>query len=90
MVKQDSRALLAARGASALALALATPGYAQSNDTFKIGVIAEVQAVAGSSIPQAAQLAADEQCLAGDAHRPADRDVAVPVQDRVAQQRVIF
>jgi branched-chain amino acid transport system substrate-binding protein len=65
MVKQESRALFAALGASALALALATPGYAQSSGTFKIGVIAEVQAVAGSSIPQAAQLAADEINAAG-------------------------
>src|ERR1700683_5444927 len=51
---------------AALALALATPGYAQSaSDPIKIGVIAEAQAVAGSSIPQAAQLAADEINAAG-------------------------
>jgi branched-chain amino acid transport system substrate-binding protein len=43
-----------------VALTLATPGYAQSSGSIKIGVIAETQAVAGSSIPQAAQLAADE------------------------------
>jgi branched-chain amino acid transport system substrate-binding protein len=65
MVKLEKRALFAALGASAVALALATPGYAQDNNTFKIGVIAEVQAVAGSSIPQAAQLAADEINAAG-------------------------
>jgi branched-chain amino acid transport system substrate-binding protein len=53
----DKRAAFAA-AATGLALALATPGYAA--DTIKIGVIAEAQAVAGSSIPQAAQLAADE------------------------------
>src|SRR5580698_7264988 len=53
----DKRAVIAA-GATCLALVLATPGYAE--DTIKIGVIAEAQAVAGSSIPQAAQLAADE------------------------------
>jgi len=47
------------------ALALATPGYAQSSEPIKIGVIAEAQAVAGSSIPQAAQLAADEINAAG-------------------------
>jgi branched-chain amino acid transport system substrate-binding protein len=52
-----------AAGASMLALALATPGHAE--DTIKIGVIAEAQAVAGSSIPQAAQLAADEINAAG-------------------------
>jgi branched-chain amino acid transport system substrate-binding protein len=58
----DNRAVFAA-AATGLALALATPGYAA--DTIKIGVIAEAQAVAGSSIPQAAQLAADEINAAG-------------------------
>jgi branched-chain amino acid transport system substrate-binding protein len=58
----DKRALFAA-AATGLALALAAPGYAA--DTIKIGVIAEAQAVAGSSIPQAAQLAADEINAAG-------------------------
>ena len=67
MSRHDKRSAFAALGASAavLALAVATPGYAQSTDTIKIGVIAEVQAVAGSSIPQAAQLAADEINAAG-------------------------
>jgi branched-chain amino acid transport system substrate-binding protein len=58
----DKRAVFTV-SAVALALALATPGYAE--DTIKIGVIAEAQAVAGSSIPQAAQLAADEINAAG-------------------------
>jgi branched-chain amino acid transport system substrate-binding protein len=58
----DKRAVVAA-AATGLALAVATPGYAA--DTIKIGVIAEAQAVAGSSIPQAAQLAADEINAAG-------------------------
>jgi branched-chain amino acid transport system substrate-binding protein len=58
----DKRALFAA-AATGLALALAAPGHAA--DTIKIGVIAEAQAVAGSSIPQAAQLAADEINAAG-------------------------
>jgi branched-chain amino acid transport system substrate-binding protein len=53
----DKRAVVAA-AATGFALVLAAPGYAA--DTIKIGVIAEAQAVAGSSIPQAAQLAADE------------------------------
>ena len=47
-------------GAAIAALAFATHGSAQAADPIKIGVIAEAQAVAGSSIPQAAQLAADE------------------------------
>jgi branched-chain amino acid transport system substrate-binding protein len=47
-------------GTALLALTVASPSYAQSNEPIKIGVIAEAQAVAGSSIPQAAQLAADE------------------------------
>ena len=45
--------------------ALAMPAYAQSNGPIKIGVIAEAQAVAGSSIPLAAQLAAEEINAAG-------------------------
>src|SRR5580658_6641853 len=65
MSKLGSRAVFAAFGASAVALALATPAFAQDTGPIKIGVIAEVQAVAGSSIPQAAQLAADEINAAG-------------------------
>jgi len=38
----------------------ALPAMAQTSDSIRIGVIAEAQAVAGSSIPSAAQLAADE------------------------------
>jgi branched-chain amino acid transport system substrate-binding protein len=59
--------MLAVLPASAafLALALATPTYAQTKEPIKIGVIAEAQAVAGSSIPLAAQLAADEINAAG-------------------------
>jgi len=49
---------------SALALcaaaSLAAPAARADGDSIKIGVIAEAQAVAGSSIPLAAQLAADE------------------------------
>jgi branched-chain amino acid transport system substrate-binding protein len=52
-----SAALLVAAGA--LALAIAPPASADEAP-IKIGVIAEAQAVAGSSIPQAAQIAADE------------------------------
>jgi len=52
-------------GAALAAVTFATPGQAQSNEPIKIGVIAEVQAVVGSSLPQAAQLAADEINAAG-------------------------
>ena len=51
--------------AAFLSLAAVSPGHAQSGQPIKIGVIAESQAVAGSSIPQAAQLAADEINAAG-------------------------
>jgi branched-chain amino acid transport system substrate-binding protein len=51
------RALL---GATALGLVAAASGQALAADPIKIGVIAEAQAIAGASIPQAAQLAADE------------------------------
>jgi branched-chain amino acid transport system substrate-binding protein len=49
-----------AGGAAALALVLTAPAGAQTKPPIRIGVIAEAQSVAGSSIPQAAQLAADE------------------------------
>jgi branched-chain amino acid transport system substrate-binding protein len=47
-------------GAAVLALSVGTGAEAQDKGPIKIGVIAEAQSVAGSSIPQAAQLAADE------------------------------
>lgn len=43
-----------------LALTTAPPSMAQNSGPIKIGVIAEAQSVAGSSIPHGAQLAADE------------------------------
>jgi branched-chain amino acid transport system substrate-binding protein len=46
-------------GATALGLVMVS-GQAMAADPIKIGVIAEAQAIAGASIPQAAQLAADE------------------------------
>ena len=49
-------------GAGGLAVALAAGPLASAQDSgpIKIGVIAEAQAIAGSSIPPAAQIAADE------------------------------
>ncbi|WP_092125193.1 ABC transporter substrate-binding protein [Bradyrhizobium erythrophlei] len=47
-------------GAAVFGLLAASPSGALAADTLKIGVIAEAQAIAGASIPQAAQLAADE------------------------------
>src|ERR1700760_5135682 len=46
-------------GATALSMVMVS-GQASAADPIKIGVIAEAQAIAGASIPQAAQLAADE------------------------------
>src|ERR1700724_4026138 len=66
MIKSQRRVfapIALAAGVSLSALALATPSHAK--DPIKIGVIAEAQSVAGSSIPQAAQLAADEINAAG-------------------------
>ena len=45
-------------GATALGLSLSSA--ANAADPIKIGVIAEAQAIAGASIPQAAQMAAEE------------------------------
>ena len=66
-----SKLVLLSTAAGIVGFAAATPSYAQSNTPIKIGVIAEAQAVAGSSIPQAAQLAADEINAAGgvDGHK---------------------
>jgi branched-chain amino acid transport system substrate-binding protein len=50
----------AALAASAAAICLAAPAYAQSGDPIKIGVIAEVQSIAGAATPGGAQIAADE------------------------------
>jgi branched-chain amino acid transport system substrate-binding protein len=47
-------------GATALGLLATASGQPLAADPIKIGVIAEAQAIAGASIPQAAQLAADE------------------------------
>jgi len=47
-------------GATALGLLTTVSTQAQAADPLKIGVIAEAQAIAGASIPQAAQMAADE------------------------------
>ena len=57
-----SAVLRGALGAASLALALGISPPASADDPapIKIGVIAEAQAVAGSSIPQAAEIAADE------------------------------
>jgi branched-chain amino acid transport system substrate-binding protein len=66
MSKLAKRVAAAACASSAvLALAFVTPGYAQAQAPIKIGVISEAQAVAASSIPLAAQLAADEINAAG-------------------------
>ena len=47
-------------GAAAFGLSALVSGQALAADPLKIGVIAEAQAIAGASIPQAAQMAADE------------------------------
>lgn len=54
-----------AAGAALAAFLLAPRAHGQGSAPIKIGVIAESTAVAGSSIPQAAQLAADEINHAG-------------------------
>ncbi|HXP76579.1 MAG TPA: ABC transporter substrate-binding protein [Stellaceae bacterium] len=51
--------------AACIGLALGTAAHAQTKEPIKIGVISEAQAVAGSSIPMGAQIAADEINAAG-------------------------
>src|SRR5271156_2419485 len=59
--------LRGALGAASLVLgfAIGPVAWAEDQGPIKIGVIAEIQAVVGSSLPQAAQLAADEINAAG-------------------------
>src|ERR1700757_4819840 len=52
--------LAAAIGAAFIAAAGFTQALAETKDPVRIGVIAEAQSVVGSSIPLAAQLAAEE------------------------------
>jgi branched-chain amino acid transport system substrate-binding protein len=52
--------LKASLAATAVALCLAAPAHAQSGDPIKIGVIAEVQSIAGADTGHGAQIAADE------------------------------
>src|SRR5271170_340612 len=54
------RSLRRLLGATALGLLATASAPAFAADPIKIGVIAEAQAIAGASIPQAAQMAADE------------------------------
>src|SRR5580698_8675885 len=44
----------------AIAACSASPAFSQANDPIKIGVIAEVQSIAGAATPGGAQIAADE------------------------------
>ncbi len=60
-----SVALRMAFGAAAVGALMTASGAAFAADPIRIGVIAEAQAIAGASIPQAAQLAADEINAAG-------------------------
>ena len=59
-ILRDCRPLRAVSGMTALCLPMTLAGHALAADPIKIGVIAEAQAIAGASIPQAAQMAADE------------------------------
>src|ERR1700744_1056104 len=52
--------LKATTALAAFAACAASPAFAQSGDPIKIGVIAEVQAIAGAATPGGAQIAADE------------------------------
>jgi branched-chain amino acid transport system substrate-binding protein len=60
MKKRLSVALRISLGAAAAGALMTAAGAALAADPIRIGVIAEAQAIAGASIPQAAQLAADE------------------------------
>ena len=74
-IVRRARPSCAARlGAAALFSRSRPAPRAEDQGPIKIGVIAEAQAVAGSSIPSAAQIAADEINAQGRRRRPQDRD----------------
>ncbi|MBR1223012.1 ABC transporter substrate-binding protein [Bradyrhizobium sp. U87765 SZCCT0131] len=54
------RSALVMAAIAAVAGGLAAPAWAQSGEPIRIGVIAEVQSIAGASTPGGAQIAADE------------------------------
>src|SRR6476660_502331 len=60
MKKRLSVALRIALGAASVGELMTASSAAMAAEPLRIGVIAEAQAIAGASIPQAAQLAADE------------------------------
>jgi len=59
-MKLSNIRVLGPTSAALIALAISSAAFAQSKPPIKFGVISEAQSVAGSSIPMAAQLAADE------------------------------
>lgn len=60
IITSKSWPLQALFGLTAMGFSMAAAGQALAADPIKIAVIAEAQAIAGASIPQAAQMAADE------------------------------
>src|SRR5260370_37089506 len=60
MVQRRTQSSRAGLLATAAAICLAGPAHAQSGEPIKIGVIAEVQSIAGAATPGGAQIAADE------------------------------
>jgi branched-chain amino acid transport system substrate-binding protein len=58
-LESSSKALLLGV-ASAVLAGLSSPALSQSNEPIRIGVIAEIQSIAGASTPGGAQIAADE------------------------------
>ena len=60
MMQRLSRATRVGLLATVAVIGLAAPAHAQSGEPIKIGVIAEVQSIAGAATPGGAQIAADE------------------------------
>jgi len=80
-----SRRLSATLLATAAAICLAAPASAQSGDPIKIGVIAEVQSIAGAATPGGAQIAADEINAKGGRDGAQNRDRHLRQQEFVGR-----
>src|SRR5665213_3645993 len=74
--------------AALLALAISSTAFAQSKPPIKFGVISEAQSVAGSSIPMAAQLAADEINAKGGVFAHDDRRLHIQAGNQKILGRV--
>src|SRR5665213_2352270 len=87
-MKLSNIRVLGPTSAALIALAISSAAFAQSKPPIKFGVISEAQSVAGSSIPMAAQLAADEINAKGGVFAHDDRRLHIQAGNQKILGRV--